>query len=97
MYCTTGHMYYRGVVDLHFIILIIICTTGHTYSWAFGYPHLLTQCYEHRRKVAGYYGPLNPVRNTTFDFIRKLFSEVFDVFPDRFVHLGGDEVPLECW
>lgn len=72
-------------------------TPGHTYSWGLGYPDVLTQCFDNKRQIPGYYGPLNPVRNTTYDFLRKLFSEVFDVFPEKYVHLGGDEVPMECW
>lgn len=70
---------------------------GHVYSWGFGYPDILTQCYTNSRKVQGYYGPLNPARNSTFAFLKKLFTEVMDVFPEKVLHLGGDEVPLECW
>ncbi|XP_063441948.1 beta-hexosaminidase subunit beta-like [Mytilus trossulus] len=72
-------------------------TPGHVYSWGFGYPDILTQCYTNSRKVQGYYGPLNPARNSTFAFLKKLFTEVMDVFPEKVLHLGGDEVPLECW
>lgn len=62
-----------------------------------GHPELLTECYSASGKIPGYYGPLNPARNGTYEFLRSLFAELFDVFPDKYVHLGGDEVPMECW
>lgn len=38
--------------------------------------------------------PTNPV---LYEFVRNLFSEITQVFPDEYLHLGGDEVPFDCW
>jgi hexosaminidase len=38
------------------------------------------------------YENLDPTRNTTFDFIRALFTEIFNVQNDEYMHLGMDEV-----
>ncbi|VDP45600.1 unnamed protein product [Echinostoma caproni] len=69
---------------------------GHTQSWGRGQPGLLTECYK-GEKPNEYYGPFNPARNSTYDFMWKLLHELADVFPDKYLHLGGDEVDFRCW
>ena len=70
---------------------------GHTYAWGFGYPELLTQCYDSQGPIPGHFGPMNPARNYTYRFLSMFFKEILGVFKDQFVHLGNDEVPLACW
>jgi hexosaminidase len=52
--------------------------------------------------------PLNVARPQTFDFISSLLMEMTGgstsqpnqpsgLFPDNFIHLGGDEVNTTCW
>ena len=57
---------------------------------------MLTHCYS-GGKPNNEYGPMDPSRNSTFDFLKQMFSEVATVFPDHYVHLGGDEVDFDCW
>src|SRR5690606_7527985 len=33
----------------------------------------------------------------TFEFIEAVLTEVLELFPSRFIHLGGDEVPTTRW
>nr|XP_046251403.1 beta-hexosaminidase subunit alpha isoform X2 [Scatophagus argus] len=69
---------------------------GHTKSWGKGQPDLLTHCY--RGSIpSGTFGPVNPTLPSTYQFMARLFKEVSSVFPDNYIHLGGDEVDFTCW
>ncbi|XP_014364554.2 beta-hexosaminidase subunit beta [Papilio machaon] len=68
---------------------------GHTRSWGNAYPNILTPCYR-GNEVEGL-GPMNPIRNITYKMIRDLFHEVQARFPDKYLHIGGDEVQMQCW
>ncbi|CAH4029034.1 unnamed protein product [Pieris brassicae] len=68
---------------------------GHTRSWGNAFPNVLTECYR-QDKVVGL-GPMNPTKNATYKLLRDLFQEVQTWFPDKYFHIGGDEVELDCW
>ncbi|CAN7987980.1 unnamed protein product [Ixodes hexagonus] len=79
-----------------FISCILHVPRGHTQSWGKGYPDLLTACYK-GTSPNGKYGPMNPALESTFRFLEQFFEEVASVFPDQYLHLGGDEVSFGCW
>ena len=43
------------------------------------------------------YGAIMPTREENYVFLKQFFGEIFNTFPDPFVHLGGDEVSYYCW
>lgn len=61
-----------------------------------GQSDLLTPCYR-GGTPSGVFGPVNPALPSTYQFMARLFKEVSSVFPDSYIHLGGDEVDFSCW
>lgn len=62
--------------------------TGHTRSWGVSHPELLTAC---KGVFSGKLGPIDPTNEDVYVFMQKLLTEIVNVFPDEYVHLGGDE------
>lgn len=42
-------------------------------------------------------GPMDPINSATYKLIADLIEEVQEWFPDKYFHVGGDEVQLDCW
>jgi len=59
---------------------------GHSTYWGVGIPKLEcnNQDWESR--------PMDPTVDYTYDLLNSLFSEVATIFPDKQMHIGGDEV-----
>ncbi|KAK7116752.1 beta-hexosaminidase subunit alpha-like isoform X2 [Littorina saxatilis] len=71
-------------------------TPGHARSWEEGQKGFLSECYSGGTRN-GMYGPADPTKNSTFTFLKEFFTEVASVFPDQYIHVGGDEVNFTCW
>lgn len=41
--------------------------------------------------------PICPCNETTFEFAQNIFSEIMDIFPSEYIHIGGDEVDRSDW
>jgi len=72
-------------------------TPGHSQSWGLSQPGLLTTCFNSAGEPDGSYGPIDPSQLQNYDFLKALLQEAATSFPDKYLHLGGDEVPFGCW
>jgi hexosaminidase len=41
--------------------------------------------------------PICPCNETTFEFAENVFSEIMEIFPSKYIHIGGDEVDRTDW
>jgi len=41
--------------------------------------------------------PICPCNETTFEFAENVFTEIMDIFPSKYIHIGGDEVDRSDW
>ena len=41
--------------------------------------------------------PLCPCKETTFEFAENVFTEIAELFPSKYIHLGADEVEKSSW
>ncbi len=66
---------------------------GHTSSWMVGYPQLASAPGPfHIQTGFGVFDPtMDPTRDSTYQFLDKFIGEMVTIFPDRYVHIGGDE------
>jgi len=78
------------------IVVPELDTPGHTLSWGASLPGFLTHC-PGKGNIGSDYGPINPSNEAVYPVLKKLFTEITNVFPSEFVHLGGDEVHYGCW
>ncbi|XP_077560714.1 beta-hexosaminidase subunit beta-like [Haemaphysalis longicornis] len=69
---------------------------GHTKSWGKAFPGLVAKCEEKVGHSVRKAGLLNPSKTATFTFLARLLAEVARIFPDEYIHLGGDLPKLVC-
>jgi hexosaminidase len=72
---------------------------GHATSWLVAYPEFASAPgpYSIERHWGIFKPALDPTREETYAFLDELFGEMAALFPDRFFHIGGDEVDATQW
>lgn len=72
---------------------------GHATSWLVGYPELGSKRGPyHVEHGTGIFNPtLNPTLESTYQFLDAFLGEMSTLFPDEYIHIGGDESNGEDW
>ena len=81
---------YRGIR-----VIPEIDSPAHSLSWGFSeeLKDIAMKCF----LWANYNGQLDPTLNKTYEVVQGILNDVDKLFPDEYVHLGGDEVGFKCW
>jgi hexosaminidase len=72
---------------------------GHVTSWLVGMPELgsVQRPYEIARTFGIWDGALDPTKESTYKFLDAFIGEMSSLFPDSYMHLGGDESNGADW
>ncbi|MGC6284942.1 MAG: beta-N-acetylhexosaminidase [Polaribacter sp.] len=71
---------------------------GHSQAAIAAYPNL--GCTGDSIKVATKWGVFEDIycpKESTFEFLEDVIDEVVDLFPGKYIHIGGDEAPKTRW
>jgi hexosaminidase len=66
---------------------------GHSLSWFVGYPEISSGPgpYKVRREFGITDEAMDPTRDSTYRFLDGFIGEMATIFPDPYLHIGGDE------
>jgi hexosaminidase len=72
---------------------------GHATSWLVGYPEMASAPGPYKiERGAGIFEPaLDPTRDQTYKFLDGFLGEMAALFPDAYLHIGGDENEGKQW
>jgi hexosaminidase len=72
---------------------------GHSTAWFVGYPELASGPgpYQIERKWGIFDPTMDPTQERTYKFLDKFIGEMTQLFPDKYFHIGGDEVSGKEW
>lgn len=68
---------------------------GHSMEVGFAYPEVLCQLPDGRRHTGAW--DLCPGSEETFKLLEAVLTEVMEIFPSPFIHIGGDEATMKTW
>lgn len=85
----------KYAADRFITIVPEIDVPGHFKSATDNYPYL--SCTEESGWGTNFSYPACLGKETTYEFIENILSEVSELFPSEYIHIGGDEVNIESW
>lgn len=84
--------------ERHIIVIPEIEMPGHSLTALSSYPEF--SCTGGPFEVAREWGVFEDIfcpKEKTFKFLENVLSEVAELFPGRYIHIGGDEAPKDRW
>jgi hexosaminidase len=84
--------------DRFIMVIPEIEMPGHSVAALAAYPELA--CTEGPFQVATRWGVTRDIycpREETFEFLQNVLTEVMELFPSPYIHIGGDEAPKDRW
>ena len=85
--------------ERHITVVPEIDMPGHMQAALKAYPHL--GCKGHTYEVWREWGVTPEVlcagNDSVYSFIDDVLGEIIDIFPSKYIHVGGDECPKERW
>jgi hexosaminidase len=70
---------------------------GHVTSWLTAYPEWGYQKVDSTQRFGVHEACLDPTKEDVYAALGQIFAELTSVFPDQYVHIGGDEVHPAWW
>jgi hexosaminidase len=70
---------------------------GHMFALLTAYPEFAAGPVPTKGYLAGANVALDPTKPATYRFLDRLIGEMATLFPDRYFHVGGDEVGAAAW
>lgn len=72
---------------------------GHSSAWFVGYPRLTVGAgpFAIARTWGTFEPTMDPTRTSTYQFLDGFIGEISRLFPDKYWHVGGDEVDPKQW
>lgn len=85
--------------DLYITIIPEIEMPGHASAALAAYPKLGCKPNKdyHVKSTWGIFEEIFCPSETTFTFLENVLTEVMRLFPSKYIHIGGDEVPKTAW
>ena len=79
----------------HITVIPEIEMPGHSMEVGYAYPEVLCQLEDSTRCTGAW--DLCPGSEATFALLEDVLTEVMEVFPGPFIHIGGDEATMKTW
>jgi hexosaminidase len=82
----------------HITIIPEIEMPGHSSAALAAYPEF--GCFDKEYQVLSTWGVFEDIfcpKEETFDFLEDVLTEVMELFPSTYIHIGGDEAPKKQW
>ena len=82
----------------HITIIPEVEMPGHSSAALAAYPEF--GCFDKEYHVTSTWGVFEDIycpKEETFDFLEDVLVEVMELFPSKYIHIGGDEAPKKQW